>query len=1290
MRLLLTFVLTFLTFLTYSASPSLKFYHLTHEQGLSQSTVNCIIKDYEGFFWFCTNNGLNKWDGYTIKHYFHDEHDSNSIGLGRANIIIEDEEKTLWIGTNQGGISKYVREYDRFVNYPIRHGISQENNNVTALVSFKGNLLVGTFNEGIYLFNKETAAYSPVKLIDENNNLIPSITDAKLYIDRNNSIWIAHTTGAFKIQKFKKKSSGLVATVRAYLSGENVLDIFQDRRGGIWFGTYESGAFRLNEITSQYLQLKSGKADSKHLNHSIVRRFNEDASGNIWIGTGGAGLNIYQPETGRIEYHTPQLGNKYALSSNIIYYIYADPDTNFWIGTYNGGVSYTNWYKQSFNHVRSFGSEGELNNNAILSFCETTDGKVWIGTDGGGINILNPETNRHAPIKHPLLSKAKVVTSMKTDSRGNIYIGTYRTGFFIYNLKTNKAKHYVKSMDNSVNSNDIWDIELSNDEKVVWLATLGGGLNKFIPSKDQFEYFLNDKNTKESLAEDYLSTLTVDSKNNLWIGTYHGGVCLLPGSKGNKFITFGKDSITGLTSNEIRVIFEDSNKRILIGVHDGGLNLFNPNTKTFTSYNRNQGLPGNTVQAILEDDFGYLWLSTNNGIAKLKFESDSIRVRNFNTIDGLQANEFNLHSALKCSSGVLYFGGINGYNAFHPADIIESKNTGDVVLTRMFIFDEEVLPGKKSSPIIKSLSYTDEVRLKHWQSTFTFEFALLDYNVPELNTYEYRLKGFDTEWMRTGSRRRATYTNIDPGSYSFEVRGINLHGISTENTVVLDIYLEPPFYQTPIFRLLVVISIVLLLLAIYRFRVRTLRIQGSLLKRMVDERTSELRSLNTVLETQNIEINQQSEELKKQKENLIEANTKLESSYHKIEHQNIELEKHRNNLEEIVRDRTNELEQAKRKAEESEQLKMAFLSNMSHEIRTPMNAIVGFASLLADEELRTQEKQEYIRQINMNSESLLILIDDILDLSKIEANQLLVKKSVFEVNAFINETYFNWELLKRRDNSKVGFKYHNQLSDKKIFVNSDELRLRQILNNLLDNAFKFTSQGQIELTVYRNGSDIVYTVSDTGIGIPEEDLGQIFNRFRKGEESGRKLYRGAGLGLTISNKLATMLDGRLWVESKKDMGSKFYLSVPIGEIAEAAIVEQDVKQIADNKNIDLSDLNILIAEDEETNYNYLRGILNKRGVKVSWAKNGEEAVRMVSVNDYNVVLMDIKMPVMDGLDATKKIKAMFPNQLIIAQTAFARPEEESEFRRVGFDDYISKPIKSNILVGIIAKHLTRD
>jgi signal transduction histidine kinase len=460
--------------------------------------------------------------------------------------------------------------------------------------------------------------------------------------------------------------------------------------------------------------------------------------------------------------------------------------------------------------------------------------------------------------------------------------------------------------------------------------------------------------------------------------------------------------------------------------------------------------------------------------------------------------------------GVLYFGGINGYNAFHPADIIESKNTGDVVLTRMFIFDEEVLPGKKSSPIIKSLSYTDEVRLKHWQSTFTFEFALLDYNVPELNTYEYRLKGFDTEWMRTGSRRRATYTNIDPGSYSFEVRGINLHGISTENTVVLDIYLEPPFYQTPIFRLLVVISIVLLLLAIYRFRVRTLRIQGSLLKRMVDERTSELRSLNTVLETQNIEINQQSEELKKQKENLIEANTKLESSYHKIEHQNIELEKHRNNLEEIVRDRTNELEQAKRKAEESEQLKMAFLSNMSHEIRTPMNAIVGFASLLADEELRTQEKQEYIRQINMNSESLLILIDDILDLSKIEANQLLVKKSVFEVNAFINETYFNWELLKRRDNSKVGFKYHNQLSDKKIFVNSDELRLRQILNNLLDNAFKFTSQGQIELTVYRNGSDIVYTVSDTGIGIPEEDLGQIFNRFRKGEESGRKLYRGSG------------------------------------------------------------------------------------------------------------------------------------------------------------------------------------
>ena len=408
----------------------------------------------------------------------------------------------------------------------------------------------------------------------------------------------------------------------------------------------------------------------------------------------------------------------------------------------------------------------------------------------------------------------------------------------------------------------------------------------------------------------------------------------------------------------------------------------------------------------------------------------------------------------------MFFGGVNGYNSFIPRDIPVIESVGKTIITNVSIFDQKletdiIVKGKKNN--VKGIV------LEPWQTTLSFEFAMLDYTLPELNTYEYKLEDFDKEWISSGNRRRATYTNIDPGTYTFHVRGINSQGIKNLKSESITFTIRRPYYQTTIFKILLISLILFLIFLAYRIRLKTYIRQEELLKKMVGERTSELLSLNKVLENQNEEINHQSKELRIQQTKLMEANEELQNSYKKIENQNVELEKHRNNLEEIVKKRTEELELAKLKAEESERLKMAFLSNMSHEIRTPMNAIVGFASLLADEDLTPEERVEFIKQVNINGNSLLILIDDILDLSKIEANQLKVKNEVFELNVFVGEVFFNWQRLHNRKQTDVKITFNNRIDSKQVYVQSDAVRILQIINNLLDNALKFTHKGEIIL-----------------------------------------------------------------------------------------------------------------------------------------------------------------------------------------------------------------------------------
>jgi len=379
------------------------------------------------------------------------------------------------------------------------------------------------------------------------------------------------------------------------------------------------------------------------------------------------------------------------------------------------------------------------------------------------------------------------------------------------------------------------------------------------------------------------------------------------------------------------------------------------------------------------------------------------------------------------------------------------------------------------------------------------------------------------------------------------------------------------------------------------------------------------------------------------------------------------------------------LKQEKIKAEEADKLKSAFLANMSHEIRTPMNAIIGFADLLEQDDISDIDKNEYLNIIKKSGNNLLNLIDDIIDLSKIEVEKIDIIKQKFDVNKVL-QTLLTTYLRKKQSCLKVVFD-NNKENIEKLIINTDPFRFKQVLNNLINNSLKFTESGKISFGYKIKENIILFYVKDTGIGISSNKQKVIFDRFRKIEDNNAKIYRGTGLGLTISKKLIELLGGKIWVESKLGKGAAFYFTLPFNENIGYKF-EKENKMINRINNTNWENKLVLIVEDEDLNYLFLEKLLAQSKIKIIRAKTGIEAIEYIkNIKSINIILMDIKLPEMDGVAATKAIKKISPKIPIIAQTAFAMKGDKDEFIEAGCDDYIAKPINAQKLVDKMSRFI---
>jgi len=834
--------------------PGLKLEHLSLEHGLSQSTVNAIVQDGQGFMWFGTQDGLNRYDGYSVRVYKHNAADSNSISDNGIWSLLRDTHGDIWIGTMQGGLNRYVVDQDKFIHF--RHDPSDpfsisENNVTSVYQDSRGNLWMGTLNNGVNVYDRLRNRFIRVQHDRENPQSLSDNAVWSICEDKHHNVWIATWGGLNKLvvndSAGASTAQGLTeanflryrhdAQDRASLSSDNVRTIYVDRSGTLWVGTWGGGLNRYDETADSFRQYRFDPNDPGTLSSVLVLSLREDSQRNLWVGTGDGGLNLLNPASGSFTRFRHDPSNPKSLNNNIICSIYEDRSGTLWIGTGAGGI---NWYdrkKNKFPHYRKDESGlVNLSGNDVSSIIEDKWGELWIGTYGNGLNRFDRKKNRIIQYRHdpdnPHSLSHNNIFALHESRNGDLWIGTDGGGLNRFDRAKNQ---FIRYRHNPKNPNSLAQDEVTAILETIngglWLGTTGRGVDRFDRSGNLFVHYRHEENNPHSLGGNTVMVVYEDHKGDIWIGTYGEGAHRYDPTM-DSFIRYqhNPEDPRSLSNNTVMSIYEDNDGILWLGTYAGGLNRFDRTTEKFTHVTEAEGLPNNVIYGILPDDKGNLWLSTNKGLAKYNPRTGS--VRNYDVTDGLQGNEFNQWSHFRSKTGEIFIGGINGFNAFFPDSIRDNPYIPPVVLTSFKVFDQPVA-------LDRSITVVDAIQLSYDQNFFSLEFVALNYTSQEKNQYAYMLEGLDASWIAAGTRRYASYTNLDPGDYVLRVKGSNNDGIWNEHGVSIAVTITPPYWKTWWFRIGAVVTGTGLLFLMYRYRVRKLleieRIRASIATDLHDD-----------------------------------------------------------------------------------------------------------------------------------------------------------------------------------------------------------------------------------------------------------------------------------------------------------------------------------------------------------------------------------------------------------------------------------------------------------------------
>ena len=1181
--------------------------------------------------WFGTDmGGLNRYDGHEFKVFQRDIQDSRSLTYDFIWTLFTDRSGTLWVGTNGGGLNRFERDTGTFTHYRHIPGDASTLSNDTVKAIYEdaaGVLWVGS-DGGLSRFDRNTGKF-------------------------------------FNYEKKDAASSSSAVPGR-------VFSIVEEKETGLlWLADIGNGISVLNPATGEFSRFSHDPDKPDGLSSNEVFHIFRDRAGHIWVSTKDAGLSRFDPATKRFVHYRHDPRNAASLGDNGVSMVHEDKAGRFWVATMNG-LDLLDRNTGTFTHFRHDAADREsLGDNMVRTVYEDREGAIWIGTVNGGVSRLASTapkftTYRHSPNNPDSLSHS-AVQSLHFDRAGALWIGTAG------GLNRFHEQRFARYLPDPGNPNSLSHAEVrtiaEDHQGNLWFGTMGGGLNRYDGKK--FTHYRFDRNRSQGINGNFIEALYVDKAGGLWVGVHGVGLDYFDGKSFTHYKP-DRNNPDSLPTLHVLAITGDEQGAIWLATSNMGIVRFDRTSGKFTPFLLDPSHPDseadNRVHAIRLDREQALWLGAESGLFRFdtqsktfthhytkkdglpsnsvvsiledaqggiwlgtanglsRFDPQRQTFRNFDQADGLQSNQFTWRVQARAWDGRMFFGGVHGFSAFYPDRLPDNPNVPPVVLTDFMLFHQPVAIGADGSPLQQAIDVADQITLDHSQSIFSVKFAALNYMAPGKNRYAYKLEGFDRDWRYANAESRlVTYTNLDPGHYVLRVKGANNDGLWNETGVSKRITIMPPWWRTWWFRALTAMLTLGIAIAAYRLRIQRITRRSQELERMVAERTSELQVAIKAAETAN-------------------------------------------------------------------QAKSQFLANMSHELRTPLNAILGFCRLLYRRTDLPPQAQTDLGIVLHSSEHLHTLINQVLDLSKIESGRLMRNDTPFDLHQLLDQLEDVFALTAQNKSLDLRFECAPHVPR---YVRSDQIKLRQVLINLLNNALKFTETGSVVLRVAPLPAGdgacnrLSFAVEDTGPGIAPDELKTLFASFVQAR-AGRQAQDGAGLGLAISRGFVRLLGGDMELQSRPGRGTVVRFVLPVD------VVDADTMESIGNVDRQVVGLEpgqpnhrILIVDDRSMMRQLLIRLLEPLGFKVREAANGREAVDIWESWQPHLIWMDLRMPVMDGREATRRIKAdtRGANTRIIALTASSFEEERAEVMASGFDDFLRKPFQEKDIFALMHKHL---
>ncbi|WP_231426163.1 two-component regulator propeller domain-containing protein [Pedobacter sp. Leaf250] len=1161
------------------------FRHYTVTDGLCANTIWDIEQDEQGYMWFGTKYGLSRFDGYDFKSFQYQKGVSGSIGNNFIRKIFKYDAKTFWIGTDEG-IYIFNLETEKFTLFkPLQNYFIND-----VIRSKDGNIWIATKEKGVYCFSPQTKKlknFSTSSAVKISSNEVP-----KLLQDDAGDIWLGtYGKGIDVLNPKTNQIRHYTTTSKAKLSSNVILDLYKDANGDIWIGTMAGGLNLWNKQSDRFTIYQKSSGNS--ISDNIIRTIYEPKPGYICLGT-EKGLNIFDRKNNRFTVYQNKNNDPFSINDDAVYNVFKDKEGGIWVGTYFGGLNYYHEGSSGFEFYYPSGVKNSLSGNAVSAFLETKPGQMWIGTEDGGLNYFNTadKTFKKFPFSagQDSLSYHNIHALYK-DKSGNIWIGMYTGGLNVLNPSTGKIKRYKSDPNNpvSLSDNSVYSIDEDRQGRI-WVSTISG-LNLYDQKNDRFIRIRGKNLDKSCIYQVYQ-----DKENIIWIATYDNGLIRM--DTNNQLTQYAYSKQPGsISANKVICMLDDDEGNLWLGTDGSGLNVLIKKTGKFKSYEEENWIKSAVVYGIVKDNAGKMWFSTNNGI--FEFDPKSKIKRSFGKWDNLQSQQYNYKAYYKDSSGKLYFGGINGFNAFYPSEVQISASTPKVSFTNFQLFNKDLDLNNDKSPLKSSINYTDEVVLDYNQSVLSIEYASLSFIAPNKLQYAFKMEGFDKGWNNVGGQRKATYTNLPAGEYNFQVKVIDDLGTDVGKVSSIKIKILPPFYKT---------------IPAYIFYFLVFVFGAVWLRRYVYDK-----------------------ERKRNEIKLERLKNKNEQDFYKQ--------------------------------------KIEFFTAMAHEIRTPLSLIIAPLERLLSKKEKDVEAMDQLQVMEENSDRLLTLVNQLLDFRRIESDIFEIHPEPIELIYLINSIRdrFSPIAIKRG----LEFSVHSPIQ--KLDINADPEALMKILSNLLINAFKFArNKLQINVNEIHTTNDglqmISISVEDDGIGIPKAQLDSIFKKFFKvsTEEHHYTNLGGTGIGLALAKSLSEKHGGKLDVKSEEGVKTTFTVLIPFvqNEIA----LNTDFEEINEERD---GKQTVLIVEDDPSLLEFLSKSFIAEGYHTIRSKNGKEALKQLDNHQVDLVISDVMMPVMDGIELCKIIKndIDYSHLPVVLLTAKTNTDAEIQGLESGADAYISKPFK---------------